>query len=43
MVFSIDIPMFHTPWGGLRAEDGFHVTPEGAVPLQSLPSILDIR
>ena len=42
MVFSIDIPMFHTPWGGLRVEDGFHITGDGAVPLQSLPSILDI-
>lgn len=42
MVFSIDIPMFHTPWGGLRVEDGFHITADGAVPLQTIPSILDI-
>lgn len=42
MVFSIDIPMFHTPWGGLRVEDGFHIGSDGATPLQTLPSILDI-
>ena len=37
MVFSIDIPMFGAPWGGLRIEDGFLIGPEGAEPLQSLP------
>jgi len=42
MVFSIDIPMFHTPWGGLRVEDGFHVGADGAEPLQTLPAVLDI-
>jgi Xaa-Pro aminopeptidase len=42
MVFSIDIPMFHTPWGGLRVEDGFHIGPEGASALQRIPSVLDI-
>lgn len=42
MVFSIDIPMFHTPFGGLRVEDGFHVTDEGAVALQSIPAVLDV-
>lgn len=42
MVFSIDIPMFHTPWGGLRVEDGYQVGPDGAIPLQALPSDLDI-
>lgn len=42
MVFSIDIPMFHTPFGGLRVEDGFHVTEEGAVPLQTISPVLDV-
>lgn len=42
MVFSIDIPMFHTPFGGLRVEDGFHVSEEGAVALQTLPAVLDV-
>jgi Xaa-Pro aminopeptidase len=23
MVLSIDVPLFHAPWGGLRYEDGF--------------------
>jgi Xaa-Pro aminopeptidase len=36
MVFSVDIPMFGAPWGGLRIEDGFLVGPEGAEPLQAL-------
>ncbi len=36
MVFSVDIPMFGAPWGGLRIEGGFLVGPEGAEPLQSL-------
>jgi Xaa-Pro aminopeptidase len=37
MVFSIDIPMFGAPWGGLRIEGGYLVGPGGAEPLQSLP------
>ena len=37
MVFSVDIPMFGAPWGGLRIEDGFRIGPEGAEPLQRLP------
>jgi Xaa-Pro dipeptidase len=36
MVFSIDIPIFFTPWGGLRIEDGYLVTPTGAEPLQEI-------
>ena len=36
MVFSIDIPIFFAPWGGLRVEDGFLVTTAGAEALQSL-------
>ena len=36
MVFSIDIPIFFAPWGGLRVEDGFLVTAAGAEPLQKI-------
>jgi Xaa-Pro dipeptidase len=41
MVFSIDIPVFFAPWGGLRIEDGFLITSTGAEPLQSIAK--DIR
>jgi len=40
MVFSIDIPLFFNDWGGLRLEDGFHVTKNGARPLQSIENKL---
>ena len=40
MVFSIDIPIFFAPWGGLRIEDGFLVTPQGAEPLQDIPQAI---
>lgn len=40
MVFSIDIPLFFNSWGGLRFEDGFHVTKEGPRSLQTLPNEL---
>ena len=30
MVISIDIPMFNTPWGGLRIESGYLITAGGA-------------
>jgi Xaa-Pro aminopeptidase len=33
MVISIDIPMFNAPWGGLRVEDGYLITREGAMRL----------
>ena len=36
MVFSIDIPIFFAPWGGLRVEDGFLVTDTDADPLQNI-------
>ena len=41
MVISIDIPMFNTPWGGLRIEDGYLITATGAEPLNRTP--YDIR
>ena len=37
MVISIDIPMFNTPWGGLRIEDGYLITPNGAEALHNTP------
>jgi Xaa-Pro aminopeptidase len=37
MVISIDIPLFNTPWGGLRIEDGYLITETGATPLNQTP------
>jgi Xaa-Pro aminopeptidase len=37
MVISIDIPMFNTPWGGLRIENGYLITASGAEPLHQTP------
>ena len=37
MIISIDIPMFNTPWGGLRVEDGYLITAAGAEPLNHTP------
>ncbi|RKX88242.1 MAG: hypothetical protein DRP58_01005 [Spirochaetes bacterium] len=42
MVISVDIPMFNTPWGGIRIEDGYLVTKSGVEKLVSLPCILDL-
>jgi Xaa-Pro aminopeptidase len=38
MVLSIDVPLFHAPWGGLRYEDGYLITQTGAEPLDNYPS-----
>ena len=38
MVLSIDVPLFHAPWGGLRCEDGYLVTEGGAEPLDDFPT-----
>ncbi len=37
MIISIDIPMFNTPWGGLRVEDGYLITEAGAERLHKTP------
>jgi Xaa-Pro aminopeptidase len=37
MVISIDIPMFNTPWGGLRIESGYLITASGAELLHHTP------
>jgi Xaa-Pro aminopeptidase len=41
MIISVDIPLFNTPWGGLRIEDGYRITAEDAEPLHHTP--YDIR
>jgi Xaa-Pro aminopeptidase len=38
MVLSIDVSLFHAPWGGLRYEDGYLITGTGAEPLADLPA-----
>ena len=37
MVVSVDVPMFNTPWGGLRLEDGYLITATGAERLNNTP------
>jgi Xaa-Pro aminopeptidase len=37
MVISIDIPLFNTPWGGVRIEDGYLITDTGAERLNEIP------
>ncbi len=37
MVISVDIPLFNTPWGGLRVEDGYVITDHGAERLHQTP------
>jgi Xaa-Pro aminopeptidase len=38
MIISVDIPLFNTPWGGLRIEDGFLIAETGAERLNQTPS-----
>ena len=42
MVISVDIPMFNTPWGGLRVEDGFLITETGAERLNNTPFTITV-
>ena len=37
MVISIGIPMFNTPWGGLRIESGYLITASGVELLHHTP------
>ena len=37
-ILSIDVPLFHAPWGGLRYEDGYLITESGAELLGDFPS-----
>lgn len=41
MVLSIDIPLFLNEWGGVRIEDGYHITAAGARPLQEMSSFVN--
>jgi len=41
MVISCDIPLFDTPWGGLRMEDGFVITETGAERINHTPYLLE--
>ncbi len=43
MVISVDIPVFNTPWGGIRIEDGYLVTENGVEKLVSMPDIVKLR
>lgn len=36
MIFSIDIPVFITEWGGMRLENGYLITENGPEPLNTL-------
>lgn len=38
MVFSVDVPIFFTEWGGLRYEDGYLITASGPERLNSTPT-----
>ena len=40
MIISIDIPLFNTPWGGLRIEDGYLITDTGAEKLHRTPFLI---
>lgn len=40
MIISVDIPMFNTPWGGLRIEDGYLITHSGAEKLNHTQFVL---
>ena len=40
MVISVDIPMFNTPWGGLRVENGYLITADGAELLHDTPLLI---
>jgi Xaa-Pro aminopeptidase len=42
MIISIDIPMFNAPWGGLRVENGYRITADGAEPLHDTPYLIRI-
>lgn len=42
MVISIDIPLFNTPWGGLRIEDGYVIITGGAEKLHRTPYLIEI-
>lgn len=40
MIISVDVPLFDAPWGGLRVEDGFLITEDGAERLNNTPATI---
>jgi Xaa-Pro aminopeptidase len=38
MIFSVDVPVFFTEWGGLRYEDGYLITASGPERLNATPT-----
>jgi len=42
MIISVDIPIFNTPWGGLRVENGYRITNDGAEILHRTPFLLRV-
>ena len=36
MIYSVDIPVFITEWGGMRLENGYLITENGPEPLNNL-------
>ena len=40
MVYSIDIPVFITEWGGMRLENGYLITEDGPEPLNNLDTAM---
>ena len=40
MVYSIDIPVFITEWGGMRLENGYLITEDGSEPLNNLDTAM---
>lgn len=43
MVYSIDIPIFITEWGGMRLENGYLITENGPEPLNDLDTSYCIK
>jgi Xaa-Pro aminopeptidase len=41
MILSIDIPVFDAPWGGLRIENGYLISGEGAESLANFPLVIE--
>jgi len=42
MVISVDIPLFNTPGGGLRVEEGYLNTTEGAERANQTPHRIEV-
>jgi Xaa-Pro aminopeptidase len=40
MIYSIDIPVFITEWGGMRLENGYLITENGPEPLNNLDTAM---